>query len=146
MDSHTYKDLIDELFAIRLVLTVLLLAFAYIAVILTAMFLYARKRTQGLLLNEEAKAFQAEASGLLSKAEYQKLKDIASSREQANPGDSLATYYLGMAHFRCEEYIPAKRCFESLLRLDAGWKKVATAHLEEISTALKKLKPKLVDE
>ena len=51
-----------------------------------------RKRSQALVLNEESRAFQAKVSGLLSKADYPTLKDIASAREPVHAGDALAMY------------------------------------------------------
>jgi|SRR5580658_6568599 hypothetical protein len=103
MNGYSPKELIDELFAIRLFLTTLLLVLTGVGIMLVSVFLYMRKRSQALVLNEESRAFQAEASGLHSNADYPTLKDIASAREPVHPGDAFSVYQLGMAHFRCQE-------------------------------------------
>jgi hypothetical protein len=103
MNGYSPKELIDELFAIRLVLTTLLLVLQAWASCWFQCSSIMRKRSQALVLNEESRAFQAEASGLLSEADYPTLKDTASTREPVHPGDALAMYQLGMAHFRCQE-------------------------------------------
>jgi hypothetical protein len=81
-----------------------------------------------------------------AEAFYEQLKQLCAESIANNPCDAFAYYYYAMAHLRCNEYIDAKRRFEALITLDAIWKKVATAHLEEIEAALKRLTPTLVDD
>jgi uncharacterized membrane protein YeiB len=94
---------------------------------------------------QESRQFQAQAAVLLAEAQYEQLKQVCTDRLEKRSGDALAHYYCGMAHFRSHEYVDAKRCFNTLVKLDATWKKVAASHLEAIEIALKKSKPVLVD-
>jgi len=116
-----------------------------VIVIFSICFIWVIRAAKLNVISLESRAFQVEASALLQKGEYLKLKEIAAAREKVSPGDSLGLYYLGMAHYRCQEYVDAKRCFASITKLDANWKKVADRHLAEIEEALKKLKPRLVE-
>jgi len=121
------------------------IALLYIGAALTAL-LVSHIRTGKLLTNAaQRQAFQAEATALLGKGDYAKLKEVAMQRESTQPGDAAAHFYLGMAHLRCNELVPAKASFEKAVKLDANWKKLCIAHLEEIARELAKAKPALID-
>ncbi|MFZ0872043.1 MAG: hypothetical protein WAM90_15130 [Rhodanobacter sp.] len=121
------------------------LALLYIGAILTAL-LVSNIRTGKLLANTvQRQAFQAEATALLGKGDYAKLKEVAMQREATQPGDAATHFYLGMAHLRCNELVLAKASFEKAAKLDANWKKLCTAHLDEIAQQLAKSKPVLID-
>lgn len=120
-------------------------ALLYIGAVLTVL-LVSHIRTGKLLTNTvQRQAFQAEATALLGKGDYAKLKEVAMQREATQPGDAATQFYLGMAHLRCNELVLAKASFERTVKLDANWKKLCAAHLDEIAQQLAKSKPVLID-
>ncbi len=138
-------DVLSILTVIEILLYAILLVLMALVAIGITWTVTARRQLKVAVKAQESRQFQAQASALLSEAQYEQLKHICAERLEDNPGDALAYYYSGMAHFRSREYIDAKRRFDALVKLDATWKKVAASHLEEIELALKKSKPALVD-
>jgi tetratricopeptide (TPR) repeat protein len=145
MPTTITTDVLPVLSQIGFVLYAILFALLFIAAVLIASVVANRRLLKLLAKAQEIKQFQAQASALLAEARYPQLKQLCAERVDGNPGDAIAYYYYGMAHFRSNEYVEAKRRFDTLIKLDATWKKVATSHLDEIETALKKSRPTLVD-
>jgi len=138
-------DMLAVLTVIEMLLYGIFFVLLFILVIGIAWLRVTRQQLKLVVKAQEIKQFQAQASVLLAEAQYDQLKQICSERLERSPGDASAYYYLGICHFRCREYVEAKRRFDALVKLDATWKKVAASHLEEIEVALKKSKPMLVD-
>lgn len=138
MDSDSIDRLQTALYCVFAALT-------YIGILLSVLLRVQIKAGRQLAEVAQRQAFQAEATALLSKGEYAKLKEAAMQREATHPADATTQYFLGMAHLRCNELVAAKACFEQAVKLDANWKKVCAAHLEKIALELKKAKPMLVD-
>jgi hypothetical protein len=145
MTTLETPDAVSVLMNIQFLLFGILVAILFGIAVIFAWALQTRKQFQWAAKMQDVRQFQAHASVMLSEAQYEALKQLCSERLQGSPGDATAYYYDGMAHWRCHEYVEAKRRFETLMKLDATWKKVATSHLEAIEAALKKAKPVLVD-
>jgi tetratricopeptide (TPR) repeat protein len=145
MPTTITTDVLPILSEIGFVLYLIFFALLFIAATLVASVVLNRRQLKLIVRAQDVKQFQAQASALLAEARYAQLKQLCAERVDGNPGDAIAYYYYGMAHFRCNEYVEAKRHFDTLIKLDATWKKVATLHLDEIEAALKKSKPTLVD-
>jgi hypothetical protein len=145
MTTTLTPDLLSVLTNIELLLYGIFFALLLGIVGVFASALQTRKQFQVVVKMQDVRQFQAQASVMLSEAQYEELKQLCYERLQRSPGDATAYYYYGMAHFRCHEYVEAKRRFETLVKLDATWKTVATSHLEAIEAALKKARPTLVD-
>ena len=147
MTSDTSATLLDVLASIRVGLYLVFAALCYLGFLLTAMFLAAVKKGKSLQAPNvnASREFQQQAAALLNKGQYEKLKEVATAAELERPGDASVVYYLGLAHFRSRELVPAKRCFERVSTMDATLKKIVTNYLAEIEVSLKNAKPTLVD-
>jgi len=144
MSGSEYFDVWHQLIEIKNLLIAVLVVTFFMFVAFAAMFYSFVKANRMLHVNIESRAFQAEAATLLDQGSYVKLKELASGREISSPGDPLAHYYLGIAHFRSNEYVESKKCFTRLIQLDPRYKKVAETYLAQIDEALRQVKPKLV--
>ena len=142
MDVGSIQTVTAEISELKLWLITVVCIFLLIAIQLFVVVWWIIKATRTNLANVEARAFRVEASMLLDNGEYEKLKELAAQRQSSSPGDAQALYYLGVASFRCNEYIEAKRHFSRLINLDPGWKKTADSYLMQIEEILRQLKPK----
>jgi hypothetical protein len=138
-------DVLSILSVIEMLLYAILVVLLCLAAFAMTWLVMMRRQMKVAVKMQDIKQFQAQASVLLAEARYEELKQLCDERLRSSPGDATGYYYLGMAHFRCHEYVDAKRRFDALVKLDATWKKVATSHLESIEVALKNSKPVLVD-
>ena len=138
-------DTPHELFNLRIAVYLVFVALAYMGILLTLMLRFAKSKGKTMLKNEGAVAFRDQAQELLRKAEYEALKELALERQRRYPADSGLHYYLGMAYFRCKEYVEAKACFTTAMTLDSQWKTLCLGHLAEVEAELKKLKPSIVE-
>ena len=138
-------DTSDTLQSILFVLYGILAVLLYLAIFITGNLLFLSKRNRIFVAREDSRAFQAKAQELLKKADYMVLKEITISRLASHPGDATAEYYLGMACLRSGELVEAKNHFTRAMSLDAQWKNLCSANLEEISMELKRKKPELVE-
>jgi hypothetical protein len=135
----------DTLQSILFVLYGILAVLIYLAIFITGCLMYLGKRNRGLVASEDTRAFQAKVQELLKRADYSVLREITINRLASHPGDALAEYYLGMACLRSGELVEAKNHFTRAVSLDAQWKNLCSANLEEIAIELKRRKPELVE-
>lgn len=91
-----------------------------------------------------ANAFEHHAAELLKKNENEKLRNLALARIEEAPGNETALFYLGLAHFGCNQFIESKQCFIELQKNNILWQQVAKVQLDLIEEELAQVKPKLI--
>jgi hypothetical protein len=98
----------------------------------------------GSRANLNANVFEHHAAELLEKNENEKLRTLALARIEEAPGNETALFYLGLAHFGCNQFIESKQCFIELQKNNVLWQQVAKVQLELIEEELAQVKPKLI--
>lgn len=136
--------LLAEVQSLKVWMMVLSIALILLCCLFSIIVFFMLKSFFGSRANMNANVFEHDAAKLLEKNESKKLKELALARINEAPEDETALFYLGLAHFGCNEFIESKQCFTELMKKNVLWQQVAKIQLEIIEDELAQIKPRLV--